>query len=175
MGSSLQEQLLKAGLVNKTKVQQAKKQTRKKKQSKAAVAEDSTARLVARAQEEKAAKDRELNRAMEAKKAARARKLLLKQHVEKCMLNAPKAEDAYNFVHGGSVKRLYVTQKQREQLGAGQLAIVGVAERYYLIDAEESLKIQAMAPDTFVYKALDEKPDEDDPYADFQVPDDLMW
>jgi hypothetical protein len=91
------------------------------------------------------------------------------------MLNAPKAEDAYNFVHGDSVKRLYVTDKQRQQLGAGKLSIVYLNERYYLVATEEAKKIKEMSVDTFVYQCEQSKPDEDDPYAEYQVPDDLMW
>ena len=176
MGNSLQEQLLKAGLVNKSKAQQAKKQSRKKKRNKAAGAQpDGVAQAVARAQAEKEARDRELNRQREVNQAAKARKVLLKQYVEQNMLNDRKAEDRYNFVHGGSIKRLYVNPKQREKLGSGQLAIVYVAERYYLMAVENANKVLEMASDTFVFIPKEEKAEEDDPYADYQVPDDLMW
>ena len=176
MGNSLQEQLLKAGLVNKSKAQQAKKQIRKKKRSKGPAAQrDSVADAVSRAQADKEARDRELNRQKHIKEAAKARKLLLKQYVEKNRLNDPVAEEPYNFVHGGSIKRLRVNAKQRDQLGAGKLAIVQVVERYYLVATDVSKKVLDMAPDTFVFIPEQEKPAEDDPYADYQVPDDLMW
>jgi uncharacterized protein YaiL (DUF2058 family) len=176
MGNSLQEQLLKAGLVNKSKAQQAKKQIRKKKRSQGKVAQrDSVADAVSRAQAEKEARDRELNRQKHIKEAAKARKLLLKQYVEKSRLNDPTAEEPYNFVHDGSIKRLHVNQKQRDLLSAGKLAIVRVAERYYLVTTDVSRKVVDMAPDTFVFIPKQEKPAEDDPYAEYQVPDDLMW
>lgn len=176
MGNSLKEQLLKAGLVNKSKVQQAKKQSRKKRRNQGAAAQpDGVAQAVAQAQAEKEARDRELNRQREIKQAAKARKVLLKQFVEQNKLNDRAAEEAYNFVHGGSVKRLYVNAKQRAKLGAGELAIVCVAERYYLMAAETAKKVLGMASDTFVFIPQEEKPVEDDPYADYQIPDDLMW
>ena len=176
MGNSLQEQLLKAGLVNKTKAQQAKKHSRKKKRNKGAAARpDGVAQAVAKAQADKEARDRELNRQRDIKKSAQARKVLLKQYVEQNMLNDRKAEDPYNFVHGGSIKRLYVNPKQREKLGAGRLAIVFVADRYYLMEAETANKVLEMAPDTFIFIPQEEKTAEDDPYADYEVPDDLMW
>jgi uncharacterized protein YaiL (DUF2058 family) len=176
MGNSLKDQLLKAGLVNKSKVQQAKKQSRKKRRNQGAGAQpDGVAQAVARAQAEKEARDRELNRRREIKQAAKARKVLLKQFVEQNMLNDRSAEDPYNFVHGGSIRRLYVNPKQRKKLGAGELAIVGMAERYYLMAAETAKKVLEMASDTFVFIPQEEKPAEDDPYAGYQVPDDLMW
>jgi hypothetical protein len=174
MGNSLQEQLLKAGLVNKSKVQQAKKQTRKKKRSQGK-RPDAVAQAVAQAQAEKEARDRELNRQRDIKQAAKARKVLLKQFVEQNMLNDRSAEEPYNFVHGSSVKRLYVNPKQRARLGAGELAIAWVVDRYYLLEVETARKMLDMAPGTFVFIPEEEKPAEDDPYADYQVPDDLMW
>jgi len=174
MGNSLQEQLLKAGLVNKSKAQQAKKQSRKKKRSQGK-RPDAVAQAVAKVQAEKEARDRELNRQRDIKQAAKARKMLLRQFVEQNMLNDRAAEEPFNFVHGSSVKRLYVNPKQRVKLGAGELSIAYVGERYYLMAAETAKKVQEMAPDTFVYTPEEEKPAEDDPYADYQVPDDLMW
>lgn len=176
MGNSLKEQLLKAGLVDKSRVQQAKKQSRKRRRNQGAAARpDGVARAVARAQAEKEARDRELNRQRELKQAAKARKILLKQFVGQNMVNDRTAEEPYHFVHGGSIKRLYVNPKQRVKLGAGELAIVCVAERYYLMAATTAKKVLEMAPDTFVFIPQEEEPVKDDPYADYQVPDDLMW
>lgn len=176
MGNSLQEQLLKAGLVNKTKAQQAKKQNRKKKRNPATKGQrDSVAQAVAKTQSDKAARDRELNRRKEIKMAAKARKGLLREFIEKNMLNDRKAEEVYNFTHGSSVKRIHVNPKQREQLGMGQLAVVHASERYYLVSLETSKKVQEMDSNAFIFVAHDEKTDVDDPYADYQVPDDLMW
>lgn len=176
MGNSLRDQLLKAGLVDKSKVQQAKKQTRQQKRSKGAGAQrDSVAQAVQKAQSDKAARDRDLNRQKEIKLAVKARKGLLRDYVEKNKLNDPAAQEVFNFVQGSSVKRLYVNPAQRTRLGDGSLAIVQVGERYYLVPVEVSRKILEMAADTFVYVVEQAKPAENDPYADYQVPDDLMW
>jgi hypothetical protein len=176
MSNSLQEQLLQLGLVNKSKVQQAKKEKRKQKQDRRpATARSSVAQAVARAEADKAARDRELNRQKEIKQAAKARRALLRQFIEQNRLNAPSADQAYNFVHGSSVKRLYVTGAQREQLVAGKLAIAQSGDRYYLVGLETAAKIRNLSPTTFVFIAQQEAGDKDDPYAGFQVPDDLMW
>ncbi len=176
MGNSLREQLLKAGLVDKSKVQQAKKQTRKKKRNKAVNGDpDRIEQAVARAQADKAARDRELNRQKEIKQAAKARKGLLRDYVEKNKLNDSAAVDPFNFVHGSRVKRLYVNAKQRERLVVGGLAIVQVGERYYLVETDVADKMRGMSPGLFVCVAKPEVPEEDDPYTEYQVPDDLMW
>jgi len=167
--------LLKAGLVNKSKAQQAKKQVRKKKRNPNANKRDTVADAVAKVQAEKMARDRELNRQKEIKQAAKARKDLLRQFLEKNMLNDPGAETPYNFVHGNSVKRIYVNDKQRLGLGEGKLAIVFFAERYFLVEAALTEKVRDMSPDCFVFVQQPDAGDEDDPYAEFQVPDDLMW
>jgi uncharacterized protein YaiL (DUF2058 family) len=174
MGSSLREQLLKAGLVDKSKVQQAKKQTRKK-QGRGRGGPDRVAQAVQRAEDEKKARDRELNRQKERAQAAKARKALLRQFVAENRLNNPAADEPYNFVQDNAVKRVYVTGSQRRKLGEGKLAIVQVEDRYHLVPVEISERLRAMAPDIFVFVATPEPAAADDPYAEFQVPDDLRW
>lgn len=174
MINSLQEQLLQLGLVNKSKAQQAKKEKRKKGRQ-ASPPRDSVAQAVARAEADKAARDRELNRQKELKQAAKARKALLRQFIEQNRLNDPKADQPYNFVHGTSVKRLYVTETQRVQLVAGRLAIAQSADRYFLVELEAAAKIHKLSPETFVFIAQQDEGSSDDLYGAFQVPDDLMW
>ncbi len=176
MGNSLRDQLLKAGLVDKSKVQQAKKQSRKKQRAKGAAAQrDTVADAVKQAQAEKAVKDRELNRQKAIKQEAKARKGLLRDFIEKNKMNDHAAQDPFNFVQDNSVKRFYVNAKQRVQLSDGKLAIVQVGERYYLVTLEVSEKLRELDPGIFIYVPEPEKPAEDDPYADYQIPDDLMW
>ena len=83
----------------------------------------------------------------------------------------------YNFTHGTLVKSLYVDALIREQLIKGILAIAIVGESYVVIprgvankiaQRDESVIIEQKEPESDI-------PAEDDPYADFVVPDDLMW
>jgi hypothetical protein len=60
-------------------------------------------------------------------------------------------------------------------LVTGQLAIALSANRYSLVELEAAAKIRELSPETFVFVASLEQGAEDDPYAEFQVPDDLMW
>lgn len=174
MKNSLQEQLLQLGLVDKTKAQQAKKEQRKQARTTDAN-RDTIAQAIAKAEIEKAQRDRELNRQKELKQAIKARKALLKQFIEQNQLNEPKADQAYNFVHGATIKRIYVTKMQREKLVAGSLAIVEHGERYAIVGIDIAMKIREMSQETFVFIAQCKQPTLDDPYAAFQVPDDMMW
>ena len=82
MGNSLQEQLLKAGLVNEHKLKEARSDKRRtvKQTGKPGSGPDDAARLAAeRARAEKAARDRELNRQRQEEAARRARENELRQ------------------------------------------------------------------------------------------------
>ncbi len=85
-------------------------------------------------------------------------------------------EDYYNFVDDKKVKRLSVNKLMREKLASGSLAIVRHGGGYEVIPREAALKIQERDPQRVVQLNIrTEEPDADDPYAAYQVPDDLMW
>ena len=80
------------------------------------------------------------------------------------------------MLDAGKIRRLYVNDKQHGQLVKGQLAIVKLGERYELVTRETAEKIRQRDP-AFVVLLNDQPPpeDPDDPYADYKVPDDLIW
>ncbi|KOR31341.1 hypothetical protein TI04_01390 [Achromatium sp. WMS2] len=174
MSESLRDQLLGLGLVDKSKLQQAKKDQRQRVRIPQAN-RDAVSKVVTQAAAEKVVRDRELNRQKEQKQAAKARKVLLKQFLDQNQLNDPKADQPYNFTHGINIKRLYVTKSQQEKLIAGKLAIVHSGDRYVLVEIAAATKIKDISPDTFVFIAPTQATNEDDEYAGFQIPDDLMW
>ncbi|MFO5730264.1 DUF2058 family protein, partial [Klebsiella pneumoniae] len=76
------------------------------------------------------------------------------------------------------VKRLSVNTLMRNKLSNGSLAIVHHGGGYEVIPREAALKIQERAPERIVQMNVlteSQVPDEDDPYAAYQIPDDLMW
>ena len=80
----------------------------------------------------------------------------------------------YHFVHGSRVRSLYVTVEQQQALAEGCLAIVAeAAGGYRLAPTEEAEQLQAADPALFVHRVTEEG--DDDPYADYPVPDDLHW
>ncbi len=179
MSLSLRDQLLKAGLVNEKQAKQAVKQKQKQQrlEKKGQVEKDDSQRQAAlQAQAEKLARDQELNRQQQEKADQKARAAQIKQLIETSRLPKLTTEDYYNFVDDKKVKRLSVNKLMREKLASGSLAIVRHGGGYEVIPREAALKIQERDPQRVVQLNIrTEEPDADDPYAAYQVPDDLMW
>jgi uncharacterized protein YaiL (DUF2058 family) len=179
---SLQEQLLKSGLANKSQAQTAK--TNKHKQQQLArknnvVVTNEAALSVQQAQAEKAARDRELNQQRqeeELKKQIVAQiKQLINQHrvpIRENDNNVP-----YRFTDRNKVKTLYVSEQQRQDIVNGRLAIVR-DEAFYALLAKETAEKVAQRDASYVLVDNSNKADtpaDDDPYAGYIIPDDLMW
>ncbi len=182
MAISLQEQLLKAGLVKEKQLQKSKsdkrKQHRQQLHSKAGVI-DETKEAAKLALAQKAERDRELakekNKALEVKAiAAQIRQIITLNRQAK-----NTGDVAYNFVDDKKVKSLYVDTATVAHLSQGRLAIVKLDNQYEIVPQTAALKIQSRDPSFIVVcNEQDKKADgtaEDDPYADYKVPDDLMW
>jgi uncharacterized protein YaiL (DUF2058 family) len=179
MALSLRDQLLKAGLVNEKQAKQAGKQQQKQQRlvHKGQAEKDESQKLAAQqAMAEKAARDQELNRQQQEKIEQKARAAQIKQLIEVSRLPKLTTEDYYNFVDDKKVKRLSVNTLVRNKLSSGSLAIVRHGGGYEVIPREAALKIQERDPQRVVLlNTPTVAPDADDPYAAYQVPDDLMW
>ncbi|WP_044873832.1 DUF2058 domain-containing protein [Pseudomonas sp. LFM046] len=179
MSLSLRDQLLKAGLVNEKQVKQATKQQQKQTrlEKKNQVDKDDSLRQSAlQAQAEKVARDQELNRQQQDKADQKARAAQIKQLIEGTRLPKLTTDDYYNFVDEKKVKRLAVNAMMRDKLSRGSLAIVRHGGGYEVIPRDAALRIQERDPRRVVLlNTPTEAPDEDDPYAAYKVPDDLMW
>ncbi len=179
---SLHEQLLKAGLVDKNKVKQAAHNQHKQKKAERRTGEQSVDEARAAAlelQRRNAEKAREANAQRD---AAAQQKAILAQIAQLLANNRqPKGqggqgEIAYNFTHGSKIERIYVSAAVRDHLTAGRLVIVvmnGVVELVPRVIADKIAERDASLV-VRVNKASTQV-DEDDPYAAFQIPDDLMW
>ncbi|MGG2490306.1 DUF2058 domain-containing protein [Pseudomonas aeruginosa] len=178
MSMSLRDQLLKAGLVNEKQAKQATKQKQKQQrlEHKNQVDKDDSQRQAAeQAKAEKLARDQELNRQQQEKAEKKAKAAQIKQLIEGTRL--PKLEsDYYNFVDAKKVKRIAVNDLIRDKLSRGSLAIVSYDGRYEIVPRDAAVKIQERDPRRVVLlNVQSQEPDEDDPYKDYVVPDDLMW
>ncbi|AVB15939.1 MULTISPECIES: DUF2058 domain-containing protein [Pseudomonas] len=179
MSLSLRDQLLKAGLVNQKQAKQVGKEKQKEQRlvhKGQAQADDSQKRAAQEAMAEKAKRDQELNRQQQEKVEQKARAAQVKQLIEVSRLPKLITEDYYNFVDDKKVKRISVNALVRNKLSSGSLAIVHHGGGYEIIPREAALKIQERDPRRIVLlNTPTEAPDADDPYAAYQVPDDLMW
>ncbi|WP_122670321.1 DUF2058 domain-containing protein [Pseudomonas viridiflava] len=179
MSLSLRDQLLKAGLVNQKQAKQVGKEKQKEQRlvhKGQAQADDSQKRAAQEAQAEKIKRDQELNRQQQEKVEQKARTAQVNQLIEVSRLPKLITEDYYNFVDDKKVKRISVNALVRNKLSSGSLAIVHHGGGYEIIPREAALKIQERDPRRVVLlNTPTEAPDADDPYAAYQVPDDLMW
>lgn len=182
MAGSLQDQLLNAGLADKKKAKKIEKDKRKQaKQQRRSKEEvvDETRAQVKQARVDKAERDRALNDQKNAEAETKAIAAQVQQLIKVNLLPRTGAELDYNFTHNNKIKKILVDKTMLEQLSRGRLAIVLLGEKYEVVPVEVAEKIKLREPDKIIVcnerDSSHNEELEDDPYADFQIPDDLMW
>lgn len=180
MAKSLQEQLLEAGAVKKDRAQKINKSKRKQNKLKqhGASIKDEIKVAAAKAQAEKAAKDRESNRQRQQALVTKALNAQIAQLINSNKIHDENAEETYNFNFQNKVKTIYVNTEQRKALAGGRLAVTFHENQFGLVPVAVAQKIIERQPESVVYYA---QPDtvstesSDDPYAAYVIPDDLTW
>lgn len=179
--ASLQDQLMKSGLINKQKAKQAQTEKRRKaKQKKKKGTVEVSAVQVAINDQKEQQRQQDLNKNKETQeqlaiRAAHGKLIqMIAQHCEKDY----QGEIDYHFTYENKVKRIAVNDKTQLGLTHGTLAICVLNEAFYLINKEAAAKLTEIDPSVLV--SLHEKTeapteDEEDPYAEFAIPDDLIW
>ncbi|MDK2634654.1 DUF2058 domain-containing protein [Pantoea sp. BS_4] len=175
---TLQEQLLKAGLVTSKKMDKvqrtAKKSRVQAREAREAVEENKKAQIE---------RDRQLSEQRKQAVLAKEYKAQVKQLIEMNRIVVAKGEIGFNFTDNNLIKKIMVDKPVQTQLINGRLAIARLmAENsdephYAIIPASVADKIAQRDPDSIVLNSAlsQDAQEEDDPYADFKVPDDLMW
>jgi uncharacterized protein YaiL (DUF2058 family) len=185
---SLQEQLLKSGLVTAAQARTAKsdkhKQVQQQRHNNVQVVDEGK-RMVQQALAEKAERDKELNRLkqeQEEKKQIVAQiRQLIETHriaIDENTIEEYDDSQAYHFTDQNKVKKLFVPKAMRDQISEGKLAIVRLRKRYDVVPVEIAGKIRERDPSCIiVWNDASAAPVEnnDDPYAQYQIPDDLVW
>lgn len=178
---SLQDQLLKSGLVSTAQAKRAKsdkrKQTQQQRKNNVAVV-DEIKELALKTQAEKVERDRELNQSRQQQEEHKHLLAQVKQLIESN--RQPKDTDglAYHFNDNNKIKTLYVSETMREQIIRGQLAIVKLGEDYEVVLAEVAKKISLRNSASVIVNyasIIDAIDNADDPYSAYQIPDDLIW
>ena len=177
--ASLQDQFLKAGLVSQKKVKQAnqEKSKQKKDERRTGVQAVDEIRLAAQeTQRKNAERARELNAQRDALARQNAIAAQIAQMVQQSRQSKGKGDIAYNFTFDNKIKRLYVSAEVQAHLIAGRLVIVSQGESFELVPKVVADKIaeRDAALVVRVNKTSNEV-DEDDPYADYKIPDDFTW
>ena len=179
MASSLKDQLLKTGVANKQQAHNVANEQRKKRKQDpkgATSLTDSTKEQARRLQAEKVARDRELNRHKQQEAERKGVAAQIRQLIELNRLPREDGEVPYRFVDGNVVRTIHVTEVLFDQLGHGVLAIVRFDDSYEIVSAVVAGKIGERDTSIIIEHGQPDPPeDADDPYAAYQVPDDLMW
>ena len=175
---TLQEQMLKAGLVTSkkmAKVQRTAKKSRvQAREAREAVEENKKAQIE---------RDKLLSEQQKQAVLAKEFKAQVKQLIEMNRITIARGNIDFNFTDNNLIKKVVVDKQTQTQLINGRLAIARLAvensseSQYAIIPAVVADKIaQRDASSIVLNSALSQDvQDEDDPYADFKVPDDLMW
>ncbi|HCW0181303.1 MULTISPECIES: DUF2058 domain-containing protein [Citrobacter] len=175
---TLQEQMLKAGLVSSkkmAKVQRTAKKSRvQAREAREAVEENKKAQIE---------RDKQLSEQQKQAVQSKEYKAQIKQLIEMNKITITSGDIGYNFTDNNLIKKVYVDKVTQSQLIKGRLAIArltaenGSESEYAIIPAVVADKIAQRDASYIVLNCelSQEAKDEDDPYADFVIPDDLMW
>ena len=170
--------MLKAGLVSNKKLAKVQR-TAKKSRVQAREAREAV-EVNKQAQQER---DKQLNEQQKQVSLSKEYKAQIKQLIEMNRIVVSKGDIGYNFTDGNLIKKVTVDKLVQSQLINGRLAIARLVtndsseNEYAIIPANVANKIAQRDASYIVVSSelSQEAQDEEDPYADFIVPDDLMW
>jgi uncharacterized protein YaiL (DUF2058 family) len=178
----LQEQLLKAGLVNKNKLDQVVRQQQKARTGKGAPtsSEEADAVDAERLRLERAERDRALESQRRSEREAAERAAQVRQIIEAHLVKNGDDGD-YRFEHAGLIRSLRIGAAQRPLLGRGALVIASLGESYALVARDIGERLRGIDPGVICVDhsqsphQTPESGSDDEYYSRFQVPDDLVW
>jgi hypothetical protein len=188
--NALQEQLLKAGLAKKSKAAEAAREQEKARRGEAPSAAAELAQEAERARAEKVERDRALAAERNAEARAKALRAQARQIISDKRV-APRGDIEYRYPIDGAIRSLLVDDAMRRQLANGQLLIVRVDDGVAVLPRAAGEQVRQRAPEWIVLDnrtdtsgaeasgAVDDaaasNPEDDAYYAQFTVPDDLVW
>lgn len=175
--NALQAQLLKAGLVDNKKA---------KKLSKQAVHEQRTGQSdeaelkakIAQDKQEKLAKDQALD--LEKKRLLQGKELraAIIQMIHQHKIMQTDGDVSYQFIDESKIKKMYLNQQIYNALVSGSLVIAKDGESYAILPKALAERINDKMTGFIIVNNSEKNEqitDEEDPYAAYIIPDDLMW
>lgn len=185
MGNSLRDALREAGLVGEERTAKSRRPPGRKppagRKRKARTEKDagerpaSAARRVLKENQRRTARfvrDATLGGGSVAENARKALRRRIQALIERERRNDDGADIPYHFVKGKRIKRIYVTEAQRDALAAGELVIAALEGNHHLLTSAAAGELAALAPQTVIASGVE---DGDGPDAEHPVPDDLTW
>ncbi len=187
---SLKDQLLKAGLIDQSKAQKAEQEQRKQAHQKTAKAQkqakksgevvvDEAKLLAEKVLQEKAERSKALNRQQREQAEKKAIQAQIKQLITLNRIDRQKGDLAYQFADGSKIKKIYLTKTLQDQLAYGIIVLVKLGDGYELVPKQIAEKIAQRDTACILVQNTSSTEqaavEEDDPYANYKIPDDLMW
>lgn len=143
MGNPFQDQLLKAGLVNKKQANKVKREKHLNRKQNKQNAPSDISRKVKKEQAVQAERTRELNRSRAEEKLKHEQKAQVKQLIEQNKQERDEYGEVYHFVEQKRIERIFVSTEMLEQLSCGKQAIVKLDESYEVVSAKVARQIAA--------------------------------
>lgn len=176
--NALQAQLLKAGLVDAKQTKKANKHVQHAKKT----GQDNHADLqakIAQSQQEKQQKDQALNQVKQQQLEEKTLKANIIQMIQQYRIEQTSGDIAYQFIDESKIKKLYIQQDIYNAVVTGSLVIAKLAlDDYAFIPKALAEKIEQRMTGYIIgmqQQQEDQSTDEEDPYAAYVIPDDLMW
>jgi uncharacterized protein len=174
--NALQAQLLKAGLVDNKKAKKLSKQAVHEKRT----GESTEAELKAsieQAKQEKQVKDQAIEQQKKAVLQEKELKATILQMIDQHKIRNTDGDVAYQFIDE-KIKKVYINQQIYNALVAGSLVILKDNDSYAFLPKPLADRIDAKMKGFIVVNNSEnneQTTDEEDPYAAYVIPDDLMW
>lgn len=174
--NALQAQLLKAGLVDNKKAKKLSKQAVHEKRT--GDGNDAEVKAnIEKAKQEKLAKDHAIEQEKKAILQEKELKAAIMQMINQHKIRDTDGEISYQFIDD-KIKKIYLNQQIYNALVSGSLVIARENESYAILPKALADRINAKM-EGFIIVNNSEKneqtTDEEDPYAAYVIPDDLMW
>ena len=134
---------------------------------------------IAKDQQEKVARDQALNEEKQRALDEKALKAAVIQMIGQHKIRDTDGDNVYQFIDDAKVKKLYINQQIYYALVSGSLVIAKDQESYAFLPKALADRInEKMLGFIIVSNASttnNDVTDEEDPYAAYVIPDDLMW
>ncbi|WP_151980635.1 DUF2058 domain-containing protein [Acinetobacter guerrae] len=175
--NALQAQLLKAGLVDNKKAKKLNKQT----QHEHRMGQNNEAELKANIEKnklEKLEKDQALNQEKQRQLEGKALKAAIIQMISQHKIKEYEGDISYQFIDDNKIKKVYISQTVYNALVSGSLVIAKDQESYAYLPKALADKINLKMQGFILVnnaQSNEQTTDEEDPYAAYVIPDDLMW
>jgi len=176
MTNPFQDQFLKAGLVDKKRVNKVKQEQHKKRKELRRKPDDDP---VAKTAELALLRQKEQSRQSNAQRdrVAREKEALsqIKQLAAGNRIEAGLGDVTFHFADTNKIKKMSLPKGIVDQLSNGLLGIVKVDDKYEIVPAVTAGKIRDRLPEALLFLNKGRDTDPDDPYAEFPIPEDFEW